>query len=634
MIPQTRSVIIGTAGHIDHGKTLLVKSLTGTDTDRLPEEKKRGITIDLGFASTDAETPDGTPLSLSFVDVPGHKLFVRNMLAGAGGIDCVMLVISADDGVMPQTEEHLDICTFLGIQRGLAVLTKVDLVSEERLQEVQVEVRTFLANSFLHDAPLLPVSAVTGRGAPELREALIAIAARVPPRSATGLVRLPLDRAFTMKGFGTVVTGTLQGGTLQRGQALILEPGGVAVRARGLQMHGRGQEQVVAGSRAALNLTGVDVEDVHRGMTLVAPASVTAVDTIDVELQLLPDAPELRHRARVQFHSFTSETIAAVSLYDYRALTPGGRGLLRLKLANPVVLLPGDRFVLRRPSPPQTLGGGRILDAHPLPHTRKKKALRWLEEIRDASPEDQLRLRIQRRGPEGISIAGLGTEMGLTNSAVEELATLLVSRCELVSLPGGLYVSRDAFAAASEFVMAALTASGNRDAFSGVRRSELRNHAGLGPEMFDAVLDRLVRERKVRVKDESVALYSEQEELPDADRQRIAAITSAYERAGLQAPLLAEVIRSVGVNQTEARRLVTQLLRSKILVKLGTDDLLMHESALAALRSRVQALRGEKLDVARFKQITGLSRKYAIPLLEYLDREHVTRKAGEIRLVL
>ncbi len=363
------------------------------------------------------------------------------------------------------------------------------------------------------------------------------MAASIPPRTVTGLVRLPLDRAFTMKGFGTVVTGTLQGGTLQRGQALMLEPGGLDVRARGLQMHGRAVERVVAGSRVALNLTGVEVDDVHRGMTLVAPNSVTAVDTIDVELQLLPEAPELRHRARVQFHSFTSETIAAVSLYEYRALQPNAQGLMRLKLANPVVLLPGDRFVLRRPSPPQTLGGGRVLDAHPLPHTRKKKALRWLEEIQKASPEDQLLLRIQRRGNEGISLASLGTEMGLTHSAVEELANPLVTRGDLVSLPGGLYVSREAIAAGSELVLAALAASGHRDAFRGVKRSELRNHAGLGLEVFDALLDRLVRERKIRVKEESVALYSEGEELPDADRQRIAAICSAYESAGLQAAL-------------------------------------------------------------------------------------------------
>ncbi len=379
MSHPARTLVIATAGHIDHGKTTLVRALTGIDADRLPEEKRRGITIDLGFASMQMAQDDGPPLRISFVDVPGHSLFIRNMLAGAGCVPAVMLVIAADEGIKPQTIEHLAICELLGITRGLTAVTKTDTVSQDHLAQVLNNIGVFLQGTFLGagDAPVLPVSAKTGEGLDALRAAFLELGARTHADRFDAPLRLPLDRAFVMKGFGTVVTGTLLSGTVHEGQSLILEPGDRNVRVRGLQTHGQSESSADAGTRVAVNLSGIDVAEVRRGQTLVAPGRFTAVDMIDAEVRLLPTAPPLKHRARVHFHAFTSEVMAGVSIYGYESLQPGAHGMVRLKLDEPVVLAPGDRFVLRHPAPVATIGGGRVLDCHPQPR-RKAETLAWL----------------------------------------------------------------------------------------------------------------------------------------------------------------------------------------------------------------------------------------------------------------
>jgi selenocysteine-specific elongation factor len=396
MVMPIRSVVLGTAGHIDHGKTTLVRALTGVDCDRLMEEKRRGITIDLGFASLDAVAPNGTPLRISFVDVPGHKVFIRNMLAGAGCVAAVLLVVSAEEGIKPQTEEHLAICSLLGIQRGIAAITKVDAVTAERREEVTAQIRSFLRGSFLDTshASILSVSARTGEGIEELRRELISLAVETTISYRDQVLRLPLDRAFVMKGFGTVVTGTLLSGVLQIGQSLALEPSGRVVRVRGMQIHNHAEELAQAGCRIALNLAGVDISDVSRGQTLVEQQTVNAVTLIDAEVTLLPSCAGLKHRAKVHFHAFTSDTVATVSLYTYNAVEPGERRLLRLRLSEPVVLMPGDRFVLRQASPAATIGGGQVVDVHPLSNFRKAKCLAWLENLQNASDEQQLFLRV------------------------------------------------------------------------------------------------------------------------------------------------------------------------------------------------------------------------------------------------
>ena len=629
MSAASRSIVVGTGGHIDHGKTTLVRALTGIDTDRLPEEKRRGITIDLGFASAELRVSDGSSVSVSFVDVPGHRLFVRNMLAGATGIDSLLLVISAEDGVMPQTEEHVAICELLGIPRGIAVLTKTDAVSAERLAQTRGEVGRYLDQTFLRGSPLLEASAITGDGMDELKTALAELAQQTPARRADRLPRLPLDRAFVMKGFGTVVTGTLQSGVLRRGDALVLEPPGLAVRVRGVQRHGNTEEQAAAGSRVALNLSGVQVGEVHRGATLVMPETLCAVHTLDVEIVLLPDAPPLKHRSRVRFHCFTAESPAAVSLYSAATMEAGERALGRLRLARPTVLLPDDRFVLRQLSPPRTIGGGRVLDAGPPLHGRRKAAAGWLAAMQTASLEQQLLLRVARRGVQGLAFSALTHEMGLTMPAIKGLAAPWLHSGELVKTASGLLLTVEASAAARHAVEGVLAGLPH-----GIKRSELRSRTGLSAEVLHLSLARLAADKRVQLEGEAVLPPQGARALAAAEQEASARIAETYRAASLQPPLLAGVLQELKLNEPAARKLLTLLLREGTLVKIALGDMFVHQAALADLRSSVAALRGQLLDVQRFKQLTGLSRKHAIPLLEWLDRERITRKQGETRMVL
>ncbi len=624
------SIVIGTAGHIDHGKTTLVRALTGIDADRLPEEKRRGITIDLGFASFETKAPDGSPFHISFVDVPGHHLFIRNMLSGAGCVPAVMLVVAADEGIMPQTVEHLAICELLGISQGLTVITKSDAVSASHLQEVRSSIETFLKGTFLDKAraPVLPVSAATGDGLQALRAELIQLAMRTHPVTADALLRMPLDRSFVMKGFGTVVTGTLLSGTIYEGQTLQLEPQGRAVRVRGLQTHGMAMQSTSPGSRVAVNLSGVDATQVHRGQTLVSPRTIAAVDTIDVEVRLLQTAPALKHRASVHFHAFTSETMARVSFYGYEAMQPGTVRLMRIKLAEPIVLVPGDRFVLRQPSPAGTIGGGSVLDAHPEPRQRKAVTSAWLERLKTSSAAQQIALRVGRRKTSGITLHALSAETGWTVDAVRRQMSPALECGELLLLSGDLLIGREAFVAATGAVIARFETS------QAVKSSELRGQAGLGPEVFNSVVSALVREQKVRLCDETVSIFNAGDRSTDAVSARLASVAQAYQAAGLAPPSVLEVAQQLNFKEAEMRRLVTALQRDKTLVRMGSDNLFIHSGALQQLTAQVTALRGSLMDVARFKQLTGLSRKYAIPLLEYLDRQRITRIQGDQRLVL
>jgi selenocysteine-specific elongation factor len=636
MNTRTISIVIGTAGHIDHGKTMLIRALTGVDTDRLPEEKRRGITIDLGFASLETRLHDGSHLRISFVDVPGHKNFIRNMLAGVGCIDAVMLVISAEEGVMPQTQEHFDICNLLGIRHGLTVITKVDAVTPLQLDEVTSATHQFLSNSFLSEekAPTLAVSAYSGQGMDELKKALIALASQVPARSVDILPRLPLDRAFVMKGFGTVVTGTLLSGSIREGEALVLEPGNLAVRVRGIQSHSQSEATAQSGSRVALNLAGVDVIEVQRGQTLVPPRTLGVAEIVDVEVSLLPNAPELKHRARVHFHAFTSESMAAVSLYRYDPVKPGTTRLMRIKLTKPSVLLPGDRFVLRQSSPAMTIGGGRVLDAHPMQNLRKAKTSAWLERLRDASAEDRLLLRVARRNVAGLTTEDLASETGVTVDAIQRMTRQFLDTGELLLIPPDLFLARDALGSAVKLVHVQLKKSTKFSGGSGLKRSELKSLTGLRIGIFDQVVQVLSDARVLQSRDELLYPFSLSSADDDADGRFLSAIAGAFESAGLAAPLPADVAANLGITDPEMRRLMTRLLRDKSLVRMGTENLYIHQSALICLKNQIKALRGETMDVPRFKQITGLSRKYAIPLLEHLDREQITRKQGDRRVVL
>jgi selenocysteine-specific elongation factor len=628
------SVVIGTAGHIDHGKTALIRALTGIDTDRLPEERRRGITIDLGFASLDVSAPDGSPIRVSFIDVSGHARFVRNMLAGASGIDAVLLVISAEEGVKPQTEEHLAICSILGIQRGITVLTKIDAVTESRLDEIRSSVRRFLSTTFLASSPILCASARIGQGLDILRRELAALTTRIPARRADSLMRLPMDRAFTMTGFGTVITGTLVSGCVSVGEELVIEPGARVAKVRGIQVHGHATAKAEAATRAALNLARIEAAELKRGDTLVEPTTIVAVDTIDAEVTLLRNAPNLKHRGSIHFHAFASECMASVSLYGYRSLEPGRTGLVRLRLSKPIVLLPGDRFVLRNGSPNATIGGGRVLDAHPVQRLNKASSHHWLQRIGAAAVDQQLLLRVARRGTTGISVAVLSLETGLKADSLRALLAPALRDEKLLLIEDDLLLTPEAMNEAVLLVCRQFEMR-TRDAVPpGVKRSELRSKTRLPGAVFDHALKVLEHDKKLRILNELLSPPEITARLSTREHDQLSAVSRAFEKSGLAARSQSLLAAELAIDPAQLRRLITILLRAKTLVRLGDDSLCVHQTALADLKNAVQALRGQVIDIARFKDLAGVSRKYAIPLLEYLDRERITRKEDDCRIVL
>jgi selenocysteine-specific elongation factor len=642
-----KSIVIGTAGHIDHGKTALVKALTGIDADRLQEEKRRGITIDLGFAHMQLPTPGGETLRLAFVDVPGHERFVRNMLAGVGGIDLVLLVIAADESIKPQTREHFDILQLLGVQRGITVLTKSDAVDQETLDVVRLEVEEFLRGTFLETpkSPIVAVSSLTGAGLPELKQALIAVAEGLQTRDSKALARLPIDRVFTMKGFGTVVTGTLLAGSIQKEEELEVFPCGAGalarvpanvhrIRVRGVQVHGQPTEKAIAGQRTALNIAGVSTEDLSRGMTLAPPATFQSTRRADVLLQLLPSAQRpLKDRARVHFHSHTMEAIAEVSLHGKKQLAPGEEAYARIKLPQPALLLPGDRFIIRQFSPVVTIGGGTVLDTSPIPRMPGHNA--FLGILARADPPALLQSRIARRGHDGISVSRLIAETGWTKAFIEAQLAPSTTEKRVVRI-ADLLVHAPAILALQQFIVSTLADFHQKNSLvGGIAKEELRDQVKASAEILTAALEMLSREKKVEIAGDLVRLRGHGVIMKDEEAESKQKIEQAFAAAGLKVPALHEVLTGLKVDKVRAQKIVTLLLRDKILVK-ASPELVFHHTALEQLRGQLSAYKQKapRIDVAQFKALTGVSRKYAIPLLEYLDRERVTRRVGDIREIL
>ena len=645
-----KSIIVGTAGHIDHGKTALVKALTGIDADRLEEEKRRGITIDLGFAHMDLPSPDGETLRLGFVDVPGHERFVRNMLAGVGGIDLVLLVIAADEAVMPQTREHFDILQLLGVRHGITVLTKSDAVDAETLDVVRLEVEEFLQGTFLdrtsldepspdHPSSIIAVSSLTGAGLGDLKRALIAEAGQVQSRNSNAIARLPIDRVFTMKGFGTVVTGTLVAGTIRREDELEAFPTGRRVRVRGVQVHGQTADAAVAGQRTALNVAGASTEDLLRGMTLAPPATFEPTRRADVKLRMLVSAPRaLKDRARVHFHSSTMEAAAEIlllgtSLRGTRQIAPGEEAFARVKLPEAALLLPGDRFIIRQFSPVVTIGGGIVLDATLIP--RLPGQSEFLKILAGGNAEAILKARIARRGHKGIWMSKLIAESGWTKQVIEaQLSEAIKTRG--VVRAGDLFLDGSALEALkSDLLNKAGDFHKKNPLVAGVAREELREQTGASAEVFDAALAMLVRENKIEVAGDLLRLPGRGVVMKDEEAESKRTIEDAFASAGLKVPALREVLAGLKVDKTRAQKIVTLLLRDKVLIKVS-DEMVFHRGALEELRRQVAAYKtkSSKIDVAQFKELTGVTRKYAIPLLEYLDRERVTKRVGDERIIL
>jgi selenocysteine-specific elongation factor len=602
-----RHIIVGTAGHIDHGKTALVKALTGADTDRLAEEKRRGISIDLGFAHLDV-TPE---LGLGFIDVPGHERFVKNMLAGASGIDVVLMVVAAGESIMPQTREHFEICRLLGLRHGVIAMTKSDIADADTLELTRMEIEEFAAGSFLEKAPIVAVSAITGAGIAALRDELARAAASASIKDASNFFRLPIDRSFSMRGHGSVVTGTLISGTLKIEDEVEIFPVIKRARVRGLQIHGAASNLASAGERTAVNLAGIDSSEIQRGMTLAPPGLFHTTSCIDTTFELLPGARPLKHRAPVHFHAGTAEVEAEARLLaSLEPMKPGSRAHVRFLLHEPLLILPGDRFIVRMFSPVVTIGGGVVLDAAPPQRIRRATSNQRLDQIEK----------------DGLAAVAIGeSAYGLSGAE-------LIARCG-VRFPEPWYensVKLRSFKTTVGDILSRFHA--NKPLLAGMAKEELRNLAlpGSPPFMLDELLR---RDQAVKVEGEIVRLAAHRISLKTDESEATAKIEALFRDAGLAVPSTAEVLSKSGIESARARSLLQILLRERKLIKIN-DELIFHSSAIEALRGILAVRAGTRFAVPDFKNWTGISRKYAIPLLEFLDREHVTRREGDSRIVL
>jgi selenocysteine-specific elongation factor len=610
------ALLVGTAGHIDHGKTSLVRALTGVDTDRLAEEKRRGISIDLGFAHLAV----GNGVSVSFIDVPGHERFIRNMLAGAGGIEAVLLVVAADESVKPQTREHFEICRLLGIKRGLIILTKADLATDEEIAKTAQEVRALCSGSFLSNAPVLPVSAVTGQGLGDLKTQLALLAAQKTQRDCSGVARLPIDRSFTLKGFGTIVTGTLWSGILRIGDTVELHPMNREARIRGLQVHGSAVEAAIAGERTAANLAGVDHLEIKRGSVLTHPQTLAESTTIDITVDWLASSERPAKPRQVFFHLGTAEVMASLKPLGAQV------NFARLTLAQPVVALPGDRFVLRQPSPAQTVAGGTVVDAFPPKRLNRTKTVARLASLAEAKLGSRIEILVE----ESANGQSLDDLRRLTGFPAESLAAAILQNPQLILIGGSqLVTGRKCLDRHRLKLIDWLTAfHRSNPAAAGAPVAQAR--LGLEPALAAAVLENFPA---IRVQGDVVALANHKPTFSDRENQDLLKIEEAFRQAGFQPPPIQQVLSGLGADSKQARSLLEVLIKQQKLVRVS-DDMVFHIEAISHLRKSLAAHKGRRFSVSEFKSWTNISRKHAIPLLEYLDHQRITRRDGDARVVL
>jgi len=634
-----KHVVIGTAGHIDHGKSSLVRALTGIDPDRLKEEKERGITIDLGFAYLKSESG----LSLGFVDVPGHERFVKNMLAGVGGIDLVMLVVAADESVMPQTREHFAICRLLRIPLGLVVITKSDLVDAELREIAAMETKELVARSFLENAPLVEVSTRTGEGMDALKTTLANLARSAPSRSTAGRFRLPVDRVFSMKGFGTVVTGTIASGSVGQDDEVEILPRGLEVRVRGLQVHGDKEARASAGQRAALNLQGIEVSDVARGDALVERDGFRPTLMLDCDLDVLASSPiPVKDLTRVHLHLGTAQVLArARILGGVKAIAPGERGLAQLRLEAPIVAARGDRFILRRYSPLETIAGGVVLDAYPEKHSVASLSVASRLEVLGGSNAASVASRfVDESGASGVSESDLGRRLGVGASELEEILASLLSdgRASLASRNPRVLIASEVVDEMGQRLEAALRAFQKKNPLlGGMPKSELREKAGSGApaEVFDLILAKLEEKKRLRVAKDLVSTFDHRIHLSEDESRARDLLVERYWKAGVKPQTLEEVASEAKLDVKLLERIQRVLLKDGTLVQIS-EGMVFHKDSLSRLKESVRSCksRRDRIDVAFFKEMAGVTRKHAIPLLEWLDRERVTQRSGNERVIL
>lgn len=640
-------IIIGTAGHIDHGKTTLIKALTGVNTDRLPEEKKRGITIDLGFAKLDLGV-----VRIGFVDVPGHEKFVKNMLAGAGGIDLVVLVVAADEGVMPQTREHFEICRLLETKHGLIVLTKKDLVDDEFIELVKYEVSELVKNSFLEKAPVVAVSTKTFEGLNELKEILKETTTKISPRKNETVSRLPIDRVFTVKGFGAVVTGTLIAGKIKSGSEMEILPIGKRVRVRSIQTHGKDAEKATAGQRVAVNLGGIDHVEIKRGMILGDPGVLHPTQIFDAKVEVLFDAAcLLKSRQRVRVHIGTLEVFARIEVLNkVREIKQGEKDFMQIRLESPTISIPGERFILRRYSPQVTIGGGSVLDNDAKKHPRRdienvRKYLHDLvESIHSGNKVKRLKLVLETANERGLRFSDLQARTGWRDKVLQRVIYENVEKKAIVKADN-FYISQVFFDTLTRKVLSEIKFHHKSEPLSkGVLRETLRERIGLHipVDIFRETLNFLEDRKKVFVEKDIVRDVSHNQELSTDEKKIKESLLKIYANAGLQVPTLESVLKKATLESELSTKHVKKifhiLLTANKLVKV-TENLYFTKEVLESLILRVveyaeNETENRLITVPIFKEIAGTSRKYAIPLLEYFDRENITRRVGDKRLIL
>lgn len=630
-----KQIILGTAGHIDHGKTSLIKTITGINTDRLKEEKLRGITIELGFAHL--ELPSGQHLGI--VDVPGHEKFIKNMVAGATGIDIVAMVIAADEGVMPQTREHMEICTLLGVKHGVVVLTKTDLVDEEWLELVIEDIRDFVRGTFLEKAPIVTVSSVTGDGIPEFIKTLDELSARLPSRPVSSLFRLPVDRVFTMKGFGTVITGTLVSGEVKVGDMIMLYPSGITSKVRGIQVHNQSVNNAEAGMRTAVNFQGLEKASVNRGDVLSNPSALKLSYMLDVCFNYLnSNKKPVKNRAQIRFHTGTSEVLGILILLDKDELLPGEAAVAQLRIDSPLALIKDDRFVIRSYSPIRTIGGGHILNPIPQKHKRfKSEIIKGLKGLMDQSPESIISYHVDESGYQGVVFSDLKIMTGLHEKQLQNIIQDLMSKRTVIltDRENRIYIHKNSSDRLKKETSIYLDSYHRGNPLkTGMPKEELRSKIpGLqGSKLFNLTLNQMIKDKEIVSQENTVRLTSHTVSLgvDQADiRERI---LDVYCKNGLTPPYFKELSKTINVESSRAKDVLMFLMDEGLIVKVK-EDLYFHAKAVEDLQQRLvdYLVSHKEMSTPQFKEMTGVSRKYLIPLIEYFDAQNVTIRIGDIR---
>jgi selenocysteine-specific elongation factor len=629
-------VILGTAGHIDHGKTALVKALTGVDTDRLKEEKERGITIELGFTYLDL--PSG--IRLGIIDVPGHERFVKHMVAGAWGIDIVALIIAADEGVMPQTREHLDICKILNVKKGIIVITKIDLVDNELIELVKEEVKEIVKDSFLEHAPIIPVSSITGEGIPLLLSTLDQLSLEVEEKPTSGLLRLPIDRVFIMKGFGTVVTGTLVSGNVFTGENIEILPFHKEGKVRNIQVYNQSVERAVAGQRTAINIQGIEASEITRGSVLIRPKTFIPSQLIDAYLEYLPHAIRpLKNRTTLRFHIGSSLASASIIMLDREELNPGEGGFVQLRLDRPVVVAPHDRFVIRASSLIQTVGGGIVLDPHPLKHKRfSSNVLKELKILKEGNYEDIIAQHIINAGLRGIGLEELLYRIAIPSEIITEILKKMEKKGEILWIDSEKIkvIGKDSYQRLREMILNQIKEFHQRFPMkSGLLKEELRTKlpSDVDPKLFQNLIQDLIQSKEIILEKDRLRLPQHQVSSID-EKGLIKKVEEAVLKGGLQTPSPKELAEQWGEKEDEVKYVFDYLVHQGVLIKIK-DGIYIHQLPLDQLKEELISYLKEhgEINTSQFKELTQVSRKYTIPLIEYFDQIRLTLRVGEKRIL-